>query len=580
MQQRASNRLRSWQEEQRSMFMRLLNNQYWGVVLFLLFLAGSLGSSSSSYGSAVNAPIDEREMSAAAADHHNYLPIVHRADPAGGNYFYLSPTGDDSHAGTSESTAWATFDRAWQSLYPGDTLILLDGIYYQSLRPNRRNGEPGKPITIRAKNDGQAVIDGEHQRVPVQLGDTWPGPIGNYFVVEGIVAKNSSDRVWRVVGSNNVLKRVSGYNANVDRNAHVFSLGGNNNLLEDCVAAGSGRKMILVFQGERRNIIRRCFAGWQEWRGGDFCPGHIPWGENIETYNSSYNVIENSIGYGRTPRPGGGINVFGQSGANAVGNRVLGSIAMNVGMNWDGSDIEWACPYPGSSCTTCWDPGWLTHRSGFGLGNPNGGSITNNIFQDIFSFGSGGLGFAIDIPSASQYQNQLIRATLVNNGIGAGIRAGRCDNPNDLGCEKERSIQLSRINAFGDFEDNQIECTPAQQPYCTGSEFNGQGARIEYRYHSYFDDNNNIVTTLTDVSLWPWPMEDRIRDEFNIHLSMYHAQTPELANFSVTSTITPILAQYGAIDEPVIVPSRTLNINLLGSPVSNPLLPFCELDIP
>ena len=88
----------------------------------------------------------------------------------GGATFYISPSGNDNNAGTSESAPWATFNRAWQDLFPGDTLILLDGVYYQSLNPNRRNGLPGSPITIRAKNDGQAIIDGQNQRVPVKLG--------------------------------------------------------------------------------------------------------------------------------------------------------------------------------------------------------------------------------------------------------------------------------------------------------------------------------------------------------------------------------------------------------------------------
>lgn len=376
---------------------------------------------------------------------------------------------------------------------------------------------------------------------------------GNYFIIEGIVAKNSSGTVWLIYGNNSQIKRSSGYNANKDGNYHVFLLNGSLNLLEDCIAAGSGRKMIFIFQGERRNIIRRCFAGWQEWRGADFCPGHIPWGENIETYNSSYNIIENSIGFGRTPRSGGGINIFGQSGANAIGNRVLGSMAVYSGMNWNGTNIQWPCPYPGSSCTSCWNPSWATHRSGFNLGNPNGGSINHNIFQDIFAFSAGGLGFAIDIPIGSS-QNKLVRATLVNNGIGDKLLADGCADPLDNRCEINRSIQIGKLNAFDEFSDNQISCSPAQEPQCTGTGFKGSGAKIKYRYLSYFDANNNPVTTLTDVPLWPWPMESRIKEEFNTHLTMYHNQTPQLANFSITNVMTPLLQQYGALDTQIPTP--------------------------
>ncbi|MBK8047664.1 MAG: hypothetical protein IPK16_11370 [Anaerolineales bacterium] len=149
--------------------------------------------------------------------------------------YYVSPTGNDTAAGTSVTTPWKTFDRSWQSLYPGDTLIVMDGVYYQSLNPDTRNGEPGKPITIRAQHDGKAIIDGEHVRMTVKIGDTWPGPIGEYFVIEGIVARNSSDSVWFLRGDHNILRRVSGYNASTDTNDHVFLVWANDNLIEDCL---------------------------------------------------------------------------------------------------------------------------------------------------------------------------------------------------------------------------------------------------------------------------------------------------------------------------------------------------------
>ena len=73
--------------------------------------------------------------------------------------YHLSPKGDDGASGASAGDAWATFARAFRALSPGDTLVLADGVYRQSILP-KRSGEPGRPITIRAQNDGGAVIDG------------------------------------------------------------------------------------------------------------------------------------------------------------------------------------------------------------------------------------------------------------------------------------------------------------------------------------------------------------------------------------------------------------------------------------
>ena len=69
-----------------------------------------------------------------------FLPIIQKPiyySSQSGNYstYYISPNGSDSNSGTSETTPWATFDHAWQYLYPSDTLILLDGVYRQTLIP-------------------------------------------------------------------------------------------------------------------------------------------------------------------------------------------------------------------------------------------------------------------------------------------------------------------------------------------------------------------------------------------------------------------------------------------------------------
>src|SRR5215207_4348944 len=83
--------------------------------------------------------------------------------------YYISPQGDDGNNGTSASTSWKTFAHAWNALQPGDTLLLLYGTYTESttglVPPNVRNGAPGKPTTIKALNDGKAVIDGEGQNI-------------------------------------------------------------------------------------------------------------------------------------------------------------------------------------------------------------------------------------------------------------------------------------------------------------------------------------------------------------------------------------------------------------------------------
>ena len=73
-------------------------------------------------------------------------------------------------------------------------------MYAQAFVPTR-DGTAAAPITVRALNDGKAIIDGQGVRKTVDLQRSW-------WVIEGIVARNGLDNVFRVDGNHNVLRRV------------------------------------------------------------------------------------------------------------------------------------------------------------------------------------------------------------------------------------------------------------------------------------------------------------------------------------------------------------------------------------
>jgi hypothetical protein len=429
--------------------------------------------------------------------------------------------GSDSYNGLSAQSPWKSFDRAINSttggnkLAPGDTLILLDGIYLQAFYPIGVHGQSGSPITIRGQNDGRAIIDGEGVRKPMFF-EGYRG--ATYFVMEGIVARNGGGlAVIESQCDHNTFRRVSGYNADTNNNSEVFIIWANYNLIEDCVAAGSGRKMILVFSAtgnEGTNTVRRCFLAWQEWKGANFCPGPWPWGDMIDSYNSSNNTFENVIGYGKAIS---GIEVFAQSGATANNNKVLGSVSIKAGMNWDGSQEVWPCPSPyNSGCTACADfAANDALRRGFYIGNADGSIITNNLFQDIFAWGNGGLGLKVYLQSnggSTNNNNRLVRATMLRNGLGRPIQGGIT---NLSMTAAERSLLAGISNSVID-----------------GVSYGGGGgAQIQNRY---------VDGTLTAQSLWPWSMEDRIKSEFARELG--------LSSFSVTQTVCEqILKPNGAV---------------------------------
>ena len=264
---------------------------------------------------------------------------IRAAQPQG--FYYVSPQGDDGNDGVSAGAPWRTFAHAWEVLQPGDTLLLLDGTYTAAttgvIQPNIRNGEQGRPITIKARNDGKALIDGEGQTIPVRLGENWgpSGPIGDWFVVEGIVARNGTLSSIRLEHAHhNVLRRVSAYDADPDDNSLAIGIAwSDDNLVEDFVAAGTGRYMVNVFTS-RGNTLRRGFTMWQRWDGRHFCGVSWPNGNNVGVYNSSDTTVENVIAYGR-----GVTGIFIQANddtAVADNNQILGSMALLQGADYDG----------------------------------------------------------------------------------------------------------------------------------------------------------------------------------------------------------------------------------------------------
>lgn len=450
--------------------------------------------------------------SSTAANSTIYLPNI-RSYPAPvvvAGTFYLSPSGDDTKSGKTPAEAWKTFDRAIDSttpgtkLKPGETLVLLDGTYYQSLKPHYVSGQSGKPITIMAQNDGKAIIDGQNVRVPVLL-EEWRN--ASYYVIKGIVAKNSSGAVFMITADNNTFQRVSGYNANTDANQHVFIIWANNTLVEDCIASGSGRKMILVFASDdstgQHNTIRRCFASFHEWDGKKW-HDEWPWNENYEAYSGDYNIFENDIAYGYFANAGFSLLSNGPTDNN-IGNQILGSIAINGGRDFEGNTINWGNirPQP-SQYGLLKDITNPSHRVGFSIGHD--GIIKDNLLQDVLAYGGAGLGIRVD--DVQPLTNVRInRATIMSNGLDLSYGSGGTGIDGFQEDLNRLIITNSRIDKI----------KISTYPYSTRTPITGEGARLQNRYI------NGVLKDGTDGSpaqpLWPWPMEDRVRSEMGISVT-------------------------------------------------------------
>ncbi len=203
--------------------------------------------------------------------------------------YYISPSNAaDTNSGTSSNEPWKTFEHAVSGIKPGDTLMLMDGIYYQTLDISI-SGEMDAPVSIQALNDGKAIIDGQGIRQTLII----EGTSDNYrhdIILEGFVCTNSIKSVYDVKHTRRLtMRRLSGSNAvNLDGNYHVFDFDRCEDILvEDCAAFGTGR-ILFNYYASLRGTFRRCWGRWKDNRHGSVKTA-------LTCYGSGDCLIENCV---------------------------------------------------------------------------------------------------------------------------------------------------------------------------------------------------------------------------------------------------------------------------------------------
>lgn len=107
--------------------------------------------------------------------------------------YYVSPNGDDAALGT-QAAPWRTIAAAVNRLEPGDELVVVDGVYKETVRLSKSGGID-KPIMVRAQNKGGATIDANYQdKIALEV-------TGNNIIIDGLEVRNSKSVCLKVVGS-------------------------------------------------------------------------------------------------------------------------------------------------------------------------------------------------------------------------------------------------------------------------------------------------------------------------------------------------------------------------------------------
>lgn len=427
-------------------------------------------------------------------------------------YYYVAAIGgNDSYTGTDTNKPWATFSKAMTVLQPGDTLIIKDGTYYQSLNVTV-SGTSGNPITIKAEHDGLAIIDGQYSRAPVTITSK------SYINIEGIICQNSNSNVIEITSSDRVnVKRVSAYNTSYNVNkSGILVYHSSNVLLEDCAVSGWARDIYEIYESDYVTM-RRCFGMWKGW----YNAGAVA-GDNwiVQLYGSSNVIVENLVGF-KHPEAMNvswmGANVWCNNyNVNASNNKYLGTVIWGptTSAYWAASknhNIEYN---EFTNIVSINDPDGFGQRGDPNLHVRNATFInatSSNYFLSEFPY----------TPKDSDYEirGDVRNSNFVSNGNGYGF---------DINFTSVVKGFTHDYNNLYNFAVNYLGTSAGAHEIYVNPNFNtstyGKGAylMVPAALKGKGENGANIGAevlyryekgVLTGVPLWPWPMEQRICNE-------------------------------------------------------------------
>jgi hypothetical protein len=421
--------------------------------------------------------------------------------------YYLATNGSDAHSGTY-AKPWATFDHAWSVMRPGDTLLVKDGIYVQSIA-STVSGTMGNPITIKAEHDGGAIIDGGGSRPALDVSNK------GFLTIEGFKFRNCGEQScasisghdgpnWSDRTHNIIVRRIAVEGSCVDNNCNGFDISrARDSLIEDVWVYGRGRYTFEAY-GCERITVRRAVVRWDGWRGNNYKPSDPKFAFGV--YNTRNSLFENIVIIDSAPASGGGdkgalylpSNDNGKTApfTNTSNNRFYGLVIVHndgVGISVEGADIN-------SSNSFAHAVVW---------GNSGGLSVNKNARNTTFDHLSVGANPYASWFGKNNVSGTVLRNSLIYDNAGSGVKGdvrsdynnvyGNGDNyagsssagPNDIS-------QAPRLTYILRQEDH----SPNKR---TASDGTDRGATVLRQY---------VDGVLTDQSLWPWPNEERIKRDF------------------------------------------------------------------
>lgn len=256
---------------------------------------------------------------------------------------YVSTTGTDTNPGT-QAQPFLTLTRGVRDLKPGDTLLVMPGLYAESLYGIIPGGTDwNNPVTVKAYDPSNRPIMKPNANVGayrvIEFGGNWPIPASqqHYIIIDGFILDgvNVSDSVIKIEDGAHHIRVMNSELMNAPNNGvlvYTPEIGNNEFLNLDVHDNGNTDFAHGLYIANNDNVIDGCRiyrnAGW----GVHVWNSYYPSDSTSDT--PSRNSIRNNIIYdnARVGGRGPGIGLYQGMGNKAYNNIVVNN---NVGIVMD-----------------------------------------------------------------------------------------------------------------------------------------------------------------------------------------------------------------------------------------------------
>ena len=192
--------------------------------------------------------------------------------------YFVAPTGNNTNDG-SWGKPWQTINYGLGRIFPGDTLQLLEGTYYELLNNFVRSGQENRLITIKSYQNNKVILNGNGKWTVIEFKNM------NYYHFQGLEVTNA---VWSGFNGTN-------YHHCVISNCIIHGIGPSSGTSVGIyVCPTSGVADSSTYNLIERNTIYDC-AGEGIYVGKDahgLPPNGSSCNNNIIRYNDLYRCVE------------------------------------------------------------------------------------------------------------------------------------------------------------------------------------------------------------------------------------------------------------------------------------------------